>query len=286
MKNWKTQLRAWFIRILLGLSTMNALAQTPDTLKKCDQSYLLGKVIEINSTQVKYKMHNYLDGPVVIMRKSEICAIHYANGTVQAMEQVSSPSHSSNQPFNLDSLPFGGPKHSIKADLIKPIFNCVELVYEHNVKPGITLEGGLGYIGINATQDVQFRREDEQGMFMRFGVKFHRYNAFNKEQATHYQLLEGKYIKPEITVSAYNYRRQDYDWFTGDQTLQTHNAESVALMLKFGRQYVFAESFTIDLHIGAGFSYSDDDPLSVRRYSHQSLGGFAWDLGVRTGWAF
>lgn len=64
--------------ILMLLSATSAFAQ--DVIVKTDGSTILSKVLEITSTEVKYKKFSNLNGPTYTIAKSEIQAINYANG--------------------------------------------------------------------------------------------------------------------------------------------------------------------------------------------------------------
>jgi hypothetical protein len=56
----------------------NAIAQ--DQLFKKDNSKFDVKIIEINPDEIKYKLFNYPDGPLITVSKSEVALIIYSNG--------------------------------------------------------------------------------------------------------------------------------------------------------------------------------------------------------------
>ena len=71
------------ICILLLMSVYLGISQ--DQLFKKDNAKLEVKILEINQTEIKYKMFNYLDGPTIIISKSEVALIIYQNGTHEAI---------------------------------------------------------------------------------------------------------------------------------------------------------------------------------------------------------
>jgi antitoxin component YwqK of YwqJK toxin-antitoxin module len=79
MKNKVLFLLIFFL-CLLNLSTkINA----QDIIKKTDGSIIKAKVLEINSTEIKYKRFDYLTGPTVTLSVSEISHIKYPNGMIE-----------------------------------------------------------------------------------------------------------------------------------------------------------------------------------------------------------
>ncbi len=64
--------------LLLVVLSMSATAQ--DTITKNDGSVIQAKVLEITSTEVKYKRYNNLEGPLYVLNKTEVSAIKYENG--------------------------------------------------------------------------------------------------------------------------------------------------------------------------------------------------------------
>ena len=51
-----------------------------DQLFKKDNTKLEVKILEINPTEIKYKLFNYEDGPIITVLKSEVALIIYKNG--------------------------------------------------------------------------------------------------------------------------------------------------------------------------------------------------------------
>lgn len=64
--------------LVMLLSAMSAIAQ--DVIVKRDGSTILSKVIEIGTSDVKFKKSSNQDGPTYTILKKEIQAINYENG--------------------------------------------------------------------------------------------------------------------------------------------------------------------------------------------------------------
>lgn len=72
------------------------LAYSQDQLFKKDNSKIEAKILEINQTEIKYKLFNYQDGPTIIISKNDVAMIIYQNGThevfnTKAEMPISSP---------------------------------------------------------------------------------------------------------------------------------------------------------------------------------------------------
>jgi hypothetical protein len=65
------------IFLLLGFSTI---INAQDQLFKKDNSKVDVKILEINQTEIKYKLFTYQDGPTITVSKKEIALIIYQNG--------------------------------------------------------------------------------------------------------------------------------------------------------------------------------------------------------------
>ena len=52
-----------------------------DTIVRYNGDKISAKVLEISSTDVKYKKSNFLDGPTFVESKNDIYKIKYSNGT-------------------------------------------------------------------------------------------------------------------------------------------------------------------------------------------------------------
>lgn len=90
-------LRILFATLFLLCIAGTVIAQ--DVIVMKDQSTVMSKVLEITSTEIKYKKWNNQDGPIYSISKSEILSINYENGEVEIFNNnVSSPTSTYQQP--------------------------------------------------------------------------------------------------------------------------------------------------------------------------------------------
>ena len=76
----KTLRRLFATLFLLCIAGM-AIAQ--DVIVMKDRSTIMSKVLEITSTEIKYKKWNNQDGPTYSINRSEVVSINYENGEVE-----------------------------------------------------------------------------------------------------------------------------------------------------------------------------------------------------------
>lgn len=60
---------------------INSLAQ--DIIVKKDGSIIHSKVLELNSSEIKYKKYSNLEGPIYVLNKTELLSINYENGEIE-----------------------------------------------------------------------------------------------------------------------------------------------------------------------------------------------------------
>ena len=86
--------------LLLLLFLCPVLASAQDVIVKNDGSTILSKVLEITSTEVKYKKFSNLEGPTYSLTKTDVQAINYENGEKDTFTSTESPSIQSTQEVN------------------------------------------------------------------------------------------------------------------------------------------------------------------------------------------
>ena len=70
--------------LLTGMFSVNA--QDIITLKNGDE--IKAKVTEISSSEIKYKRFDNLEGPTIVIAKSEVFVIKYENGTREVINAI------------------------------------------------------------------------------------------------------------------------------------------------------------------------------------------------------
>lgn len=101
------------IVLVIGLS-MNLL-KAQDTLYLKNGEFIVGKVLEVNPTEVKYKKAQIMDGPIYVSYKSDIALIQYKNGFKEVFTPSMSQMPGVSQPVNIQ--PAAEPKKEAKTHM-------------------------------------------------------------------------------------------------------------------------------------------------------------------------
>ena len=106
----------------------------------------------------------------------------------------------------------------------------------------------------------------------------------------HYaHILKGGYIAPELALRYMSFD-SDEDLYSGNTYTGTTRKDNFALavMLKFGKQWVFDDAFLVDIFGGIGYGFGGDDYETL--YYGFVVGSdevpIAFTSGIRIGWVF
>ena len=72
---------------MLALTGSVGVCEAQDVIVKKDGSTILSKVLEVNTTDIKYKKNSNLNGPTYTINKEEIQAINYEGGDIDKFEE-------------------------------------------------------------------------------------------------------------------------------------------------------------------------------------------------------
>lgn len=102
-------------------------------------------------------------------------------------------------------------------------------------------------------------------------------------------ILKGAYLAPEVAVRYLTYEKYGY-YYGNNYNNYTpgRGAEfSMAIFLKFGKQWIFDNSFLVDFYGGIGYGIQEeyDDALTYG-YVVMSEVPIALTGGIRIGWVF
>jgi hypothetical protein len=108
----------------------------------------------------------------------------------------------------------------------------------------------------------------DEGGFVRTGVKFYRQKDYINKNREAYHRFQGRYIKPEIVIGFM--RSSDVSAINDIPK----NIFFGALLVNFGRQYVFAERFVIGYEFGFGYAFSNEgnDIRKIRGFYYSHIG--------------
>jgi hypothetical protein len=107
-KRGKPMKRQFFIIMAIFLFTgVISSINAQDLIVLRDGNIIEAKVLEISSSEIKYKRFTHLDGPTIVVQTSDVLSIRYENGTVDVFNTVPAlgqPSAQQNQPTALQRI--------------------------------------------------------------------------------------------------------------------------------------------------------------------------------------
>lgn len=278
--------------LLLSISFMGSIAFSQDIIFKRNGNQLKGKVVEVGTTEIKYKLPANLDGPLYSVDKNNISKVVYEDGRVENyVNDIKDPENYSSQL-----------RRALKFDFLGPLIGYSQFSYEKSTGVGKSYEVSLGIIGLGkGTQlsyyDNSFRtlKRQQAGLFASAGYKFNKWPdfLFGRTRFTH--IMQGAYAKPVFYLGHYSENRVIYKSATNSYTVDKQKVTFGALQIEFGKQWVFGDKFLMDLYWGLGYGAdnkgrnTDDyygDEGAAFNYANARLGnspGFSTTFGLKAG---
>jgi len=218
------------------------------------------KIIEIGSSEVKYKEFNNPDGPVYVLESDRIKKIVFQNGKEQKFED------------NLkDPERYAGQSNkAIKLNFLSALYGYSEIGFEKSTGVGKGFEVSLGIIGAGKAGTLGYFKgkcyevkRKPSGFFLSGGFKFGKlpdFILFGKSKATH--LMQGTYVKPMLYLGHYSetqMQEKSSNVFEKGKQKVTFGA----LQLELGRQWVMGDRFMLDMYWGVGYGF-DNKKSSIK----------------------
>ncbi|WP_372774494.1 hypothetical protein [Mangrovibacterium sp.] len=246
-----------------------------DIIVKNSNETINCKVTELGADEVKYY---YGDNAKLVfgIDNALVNRVEFATGEVVVIGKNSfeNPEYYVNQS-----------KNALKINFLSPLFGSTEIIYERNIEPGRSWEVALGIVGLG--NDIQY--VDPAGVYGKFAYKLYRNPDFYMRRMHYSHLLKGAYFAPEIALRYMSYDSERWDYWTGDNYAVTReNQFTLAVMLKFGKQWVFDDSFLVDVFCGVGYGFGADeyDALPYGFLVAPDDFPIALTSGMRIGWVF
>ncbi len=247
--------------IIFTISAFSTLSAQDKIFPKTDE-VILCKIKEIGLEEIKYLLAEYSDDVLFAIAKDDIEKIVFENGKEMTFE------NSLVNPANY----LNNRKNALKVEFLSPLTGNTTFGYERSLKPGHSIEGEIGIIGLG----IDPAYENPGGVFFRFGYKFIKSPDFYLRGMRYAHLLKGSYIKPMITLGFFS-REQDYYYESWDDygyyggyygSSEKESNVSGAIQLILGKQWVVDNVFLIDFYAGLGYGFSNNYNGSNYYYSH------------------
>ncbi|MFT6324619.1 MAG: hypothetical protein ACJAWO_002184 [Halieaceae bacterium] len=215
--------------------------ETLDKIYKKNKEVIICTVFEIGEDEVKYRVEE-MGEMVFAMNKDMIERIALRNGEILVIK---------NKMVN-EELYADQKKNIIKYGMFSHLFEAMSFGYERSIKPGMSVEGSLGLIGVGRDMSGV----NPEGAYLKAGIKFIRTPDFVVRGMKYSHVMKGGYFRPEIAISGYTRDLDMYDPTIpggGGYTSERYNIIAAAVLLNFGKQWVMNDIFSIDWSAGVGF---------------------------------
>ena len=276
--------------VLLTIFVFSASTKAQDKIFRKNGQIVKATVLEIGSSEIKYKMFGDESGPFYVLEKDRISKIEYQNGRVER--------------FTVDwkdpEQYEGQLTKAIKVDFFGPLLGYSQFTFEKSTGVGRSYELTLGIIGAGKNQTLEYydntlrtAKRNQFGIGVAAGYKFNKLPDFLFARTRFTHVMQGAYAKP--VVYAGNYSENVLAYKGNNQIfVERRNVTFGALQIELGKQWVFGEKFLLDTYWGFGYgfdnkkgdNYAYEDDLSAYNYMNARLGrspGFSNTFGLKVG---
>lgn len=242
-----------------------------DIIYKKDNTKIEAKILEINQSEVRYKMFANPDGPLYIMYKSDVVKIEYPNGQVE----VYNPEIKKEEAHNIKDDYVQNPKKDVSAytpdfdltrnivsvNLLQVMLGFASASYEW-VAPsgmvGIKIPVGVNFDSGNSIS-LATLSEDNSDFFG--GIAFNLYPKRKKRVAY--------VVGPYLQVGQFSYQAYQYP-YSGYRTYM--DGVYYAVYINNGMEVLIARDFS--------FSFCGGPGLIRKIGSHYNSSSYGFDLPI------
>lgn len=275
---------------ILGMLFISISVKAQDKIYRKNGQVVKAKIIEVGTSEIKYRVYGDETGPLYILETDRIKKIEYENG------KVDKPTVNLKDPEQYaDQL-----KKAIKIDFLGPLLGYAQITFERSTGVGKSYELSLGIIGAGKNQtleyyDNQFRstKKNQFGISAAAGYKFSKLPDFLFSRTRFTHLMQGAYAKPIFYLGNYSENRVAFK-ANNQYVVERQNITFSALEVELGKQWVFGDKFLIDTYWGLGYGfdnkkgngYAYNDNTTAYNFINARLGrspGFSSTFAIKLG---
>ena len=187
-------------------------------------------------------------------------------------------------------------KSIVSFGFFSPLNQHISFGYDQIIGTDLILSSQIGIIGPGITQNSN----STKGGFLEIGPKLFFSPTWTMDGMRRMNAMQGGYFKPEIVVSAFS-QSNTYYYYPQPPAANSTTYTGIALILNIGHQWIFANSFALDMYFGIGYNVSAYNSSGTRSngfntednggdyYSYETLGTaspLAFSAGVNLGVPF
>jgi len=184
--------------------------------------------------------------------------------------------HYANLTPESDNSPKKIKKSIISFGFFSPLNHHISIGYDQLIGNNLILSSQVGLIGPGVTTTTP-----ATGGFIEVGPKLFFSPDWLMDGMHRYNAQQGGYFKPEIALSVFSQPTSYYS-YPGPVTTSNQTFTGVALILNFGKQWILANSFALDMYVGIGYSINTQS-TSAYNYNEGPTNYFSY---ITTGSSF
>jgi hypothetical protein len=287
------------VYLLAFVFLVSSSSYSQDKIYRHNGKVVEAKIIEIGSSEIKYREYNNPNGPIYVLETDRIKKVVYENGKEEKFgDNLKDPERYAGQ-LN----------KAIKLNFLSALYGYTEIGFEKSTGYGKGFEVSVGIIGAGKSGILNYNYYNSQigevkrnpfGVFFTSGFKFGKlpdFILFGRSKATH--LMQGTYVKPILYLGNYSENRI-MDKGNNTYEVGKQNVTFGALQIEVGRQWVLGDKFLLDIYEGLGYgvdnkksSFQDlfnggyNDNTTAFNYANARGGkspGLSFTFGIKLGW--
>ncbi|MHC1774698.1 MAG: hypothetical protein AB9834_04720 [Lentimicrobium sp.] len=264
-----------FLFVVFSMLLLNSAVFAQDIIMKKNNELIKCKIKEIGLDEIKYILPEYSQEVTLSIDKDDIIKIIFENGKEMEFQQkMSNPETYTDNKKNI-----------LKIDFLSPLTGNTTFGYERSLRPGRSIEANLGIIGLGTNPND----ENAGGAFFKLGYKFIKDPDFYLRGMRYAHILKGGYVKPEFALGFFTHDAWYYDDYSSYSESTREDVFSGTIQLVLGKQWVFDNTFAIDIYGGVGYGFSTSESSTTYHYGYtiaESDFPIAVSSGLKIGWLF
>lgn len=224
------------ISTLLFTFFISVAINAQDRIYKKNKEIIECTIKEVGSEDVKYHTQDVPDDVLLSISIDKIIKIEFANGKQMFFkDNFSDPENYVDQRKNI-----------LKISFIESLRGSTSFTLERSLRPGKSIEGSVGIIGLGWDPN----NSEGAGGYVGFGIKFLSKPDYQFRKMRYSHILKGFFIKPEVLFSSYKVIP-----FESNAAKDKVSVFAAGFVLNLGKQWVFDDSFALELFGGIGYGY-------------------------------
>jgi hypothetical protein len=223
-----------------------------DIITRKNGQVLKVKIVEVGTTEIKYKIFGDDDSPIYVLEKDRISKLKYESGREEVL---------ANDTRDMEQYT-GQKKQGIKVNFLSPLMGHTMISYERSPKLGQSFEVSLSIIGAGKNRELDYysasfseKNVDQSGIGVGVGYKFIKLPNFQTGNLRYTHIMQGSYAKPALYFGSFKenvvvYKGSDY-------VLERPSITFGAFQLELGRQWVLGDAFLLDIYGGLGLGFDN-----------------------------